>query len=280
MTLQTGARLGVYEIRGPLGAGGMGEVYLAWDGRLGREVAVKVLRESAAGNPERLRRFEQEAKAAGALNHPNVLAVYDVGSHDSQPYIVSERLEGDTLRAEIRAGRLTPRKAVEHGVQIARGLAAAHQRGIVHRDLKPENVFVTRDGHVKILDFGLAKLRDEARTVAAVRAGVGPVLHPVDGSPSRPVRGGAARDEPLAFTSDGRWLSVRRTPTYHPNTTRVWIDRIEVATGRRLPWKELRPGDPAGAWMMGRALVTPDGRSYVYSVGSSLRELFVAEGLR
>jgi hypothetical protein len=162
MPLQTGTRLGVYEIRGPLGSGGMGEVYLAWDGRLGREVAVKVLPESAADNPDRLRRFEQEAKAAGALNHPNVLAVYDVGAHESVPYIVSERLEGQTLRALVRSGGLTARKAVEHGVQIARGLAAAHQRGIVHRDLKPENVFVTRDGHVKILDFGLAKLRSDS----------------------------------------------------------------------------------------------------------------------
>jgi len=162
MALQTGDRLGSYEIRGPLGAGGMGEVYRAWDARLGREVAVKVLPQSAANDPERLRRFEQEAKAAGALNHPNVLAVHDVGSHGSIPYIVSELLEGDTLRGRIRAGGLTPRKAVEHAIQIARGLAAAHQRGIVHRDLKPENVFVTRDGHVKILDFGLAKLRDEA----------------------------------------------------------------------------------------------------------------------
>jgi dipeptidyl aminopeptidase/acylaminoacyl peptidase len=163
MTLQTGARLGSYEIRGPLGAGGMGEVYRAWDARLGREVAVKVLPQSALTDPERLRRFEQEAKAAGALNHPNVLAVYDVGTHEGVPYIVSEMLEGHTLRGQIRAGGLTPRKAVEHAIQIARGLAAAHQRGIVHRDVKPENVFVTRDGHVKILDFGLAKLRDEAR---------------------------------------------------------------------------------------------------------------------
>src|SRR5574341_818151 len=164
MALQTGDRLGSYEIRGPLGAGGMGEVYRAWDARLGREVAVKVLPQSAATDPERLRRFEQEAKAAGALNHPNVLAVHDVGTHESVPFIVSELLEGDTLRGQIRAGGLTPRKAIEYAVQIARGLAAAHQRGIVHRDVKPENVFVTRDGHVKILDFGLAKLRDEARS--------------------------------------------------------------------------------------------------------------------
>jgi Tol biopolymer transport system component len=142
----------------------MGEVYRAWDGRLGREVAIKVLPESAATNPDRLRRFEQEAKAAGALNHPNVLAVYDVGEHESLPYIVSELLEGDTLRAQVRSGGLTPRKAVEHAVQIARGLAAAHQRGIVHRDLKPENVFLTRDGQVKVLDFGLAKLREETKS--------------------------------------------------------------------------------------------------------------------
>jgi hypothetical protein len=140
----------------------MGEVYRAWDARLGREVAVKVLPPAVATDPDRLRRFEQKARAAGALNHPNVLAVYDVGAHESGPYIVSELLEGDTLRGQIRAGGLTPRKAVEHAIQIARGLAAAHQRGIVHRDLKPENVFVTRDGQVKILDFGLAKLRGES----------------------------------------------------------------------------------------------------------------------
>jgi len=199
MALQTGARLGVYEIRGPLGAGGMGEVYRAWDARLGREVAVKVLPQSAATDPDRLRRFEQEARAAGALNHPNVLAVYDVGEHESTPYIVSELLEGDTLRAQIRAGGLTPRKAVEHGVQIARGLAAAHQKGIVHRDLKPENVFVTRDGHVKILDFGLAKLRGDAsgraeqetataETQPGVLVGTVPYLSPeqVRGLPADP----------------------------------------------------------------------------------------------
>ncbi|MFI5183905.1 MAG: protein kinase [Vicinamibacteria bacterium] len=161
MTLKTGVHLGSYEIRGPVGAGGMGEVYRAWDDRLGREVAVKVLPESVAMDPDRLRRFDHEARAAGALNHPNVLAVYDVGSHGSVPYIVSELLEGETLRGRIRAGGLTPRKAVEHAIQIARGLAAAHQRGIVHRDLKPENIFVARDGQVKILDFGLAKLHVE-----------------------------------------------------------------------------------------------------------------------
>jgi hypothetical protein len=139
----------------------MGEVYRTWDARLGREVAVKVLPASMASDADRLRRFEQEAKAAGALQHPNVLAVYDVGSHEGSPYIVSEQLQGETLRERLGAGDLTPRKAVEHAVQIARGLAAAHEHGIVHRDLKPENVFVCRDGTVKILDFGVAKLRGE-----------------------------------------------------------------------------------------------------------------------
>jgi Tol biopolymer transport system component len=164
MSLTAGSRLGPYEIVSPLGAGGMGEVYRARDTRLGRDVAVKVIPEELAAHKDRLRRFEQEARAIAALDHPNILAVHDVGTHELLPYIVSELLEGDTLRGQIRGGGLTPRKAVEHAIQIARGLAAAHQRGIVHRDLKPENVFVTRDGHVKILDFGLAKLRDEARS--------------------------------------------------------------------------------------------------------------------
>ncbi len=157
MNLAVGAKLGPYEILGSLGSGGMGDVLRARDARLGRDVAVKVLPASVAENQERLRRFEREARAAGVLNHPNLLAVYDVGTHDGQPYIVSELLEGDTLRALLRGGPLPLRKAVEYGAQICRGLAAAHDKGIVHRDLKPENVLVTRDGRVKILDFGLAK---------------------------------------------------------------------------------------------------------------------------
>jgi Tol biopolymer transport system component len=136
----------------------MGEVYRARDERLGREVAVKVLPSGLSADKERLQRFEREARAAGALNHPHILAVYDIGRHDGSPYVVSELLEGQTLRDRLGGGALPPRKAVEIGVQIARGLAAAHEKGIVHRDLKPENVFVTNDGHVKILDFGLAKL--------------------------------------------------------------------------------------------------------------------------
>ena len=158
MTLPSGGRLGPYEILTPIGAGGMGEVYRARDPRLGRDVAIKVLPASFASDADRLKRFEQEARAAGVLNHPNVTIVYDIGSHDDAPYVVQELLEGETLRSELGAGRFSPRKAIDHAVQIARGLAAAHEKGIVHRDLKPENVFVTKDGRVKILDFGLAKL--------------------------------------------------------------------------------------------------------------------------
>ena len=158
MTLAPGSRLGPYEIVSPLGAGGMGEVYRARDPRLDREVAVKVLPASFASDPDRLRRFEQEAKAAGALNHPNIMAVYDAGSHDGAPYVVSELLEGETLRAVLAGGPVSARRAIDYATQTARGLAAAHEKGIVHRDLKPENLFVTRDGRVKVLDFGLAKL--------------------------------------------------------------------------------------------------------------------------
>jgi eukaryotic-like serine/threonine-protein kinase len=139
----------------------MGEVYRARDTRLGRDVAVKVLPSSFAKDPDRLRRFEQEARSAGALNHPNILAIFDFGSMDGAPYVVSEFLEGETLRQRLNEGPLPPRKAVEYAVQLAQGLAAAHEKGIVHRDLKPENVFLTKDGRVKILDFGLAKLTQQ-----------------------------------------------------------------------------------------------------------------------
>lgn len=158
MPLAPGSKLGPYEILAALGAGGMGEVYRARDPRLAREVAIKVLPPGGAADSERMRRFEQEARATAALSHPNILAVFDIGSQDSSPYIVSELLEGEPLRARLIGGALPVRKAVDYAIQIARGLAAAHDQGIFHRDLKPENLFITRDGHVKILDFGLAKL--------------------------------------------------------------------------------------------------------------------------
>jgi hypothetical protein len=158
MALAPGTRLGTCEILAPLGAGGMGEVYRARDTALGREVAVKVLPAAFASDPDRLRRFTQEAQAAAALNHPNILAIHHIGEQDGAPYIVSELLEGETLRDRLRAGAVPVRKAVEYAGQAANGLASAHDRGIVHRDLKPENLFITNDGRVKILDFGLAKL--------------------------------------------------------------------------------------------------------------------------
>jgi len=157
MSLIEGTRLGPYEVISPLGAGGMGEVYRARDTRLGRDVAVKVLPASYSSDRDRLHRFEQEACAAGALNHPNILSIHDIGTHDGAPYVVSELLEGETLRKRLSGTSLPQRRAIDYALQLANGLAAAHEKGIVHRDLKPENIFITKDGRVKILDFGLAK---------------------------------------------------------------------------------------------------------------------------
>lgn len=167
MGLATGTQLGPYQIEAPLGAGGMGEVYRARDIRLHREIALKVLPESFAADRERLRRFEQEARAVAALNHPNILAVHDIGEHAGMHYIVSELLEGETLREKLNSGALGARRTLEYALQIAYGLAAAHEKGIVHRDLKPENLFVTRDGRLKILDFGVARQNHLAVAQAA-----------------------------------------------------------------------------------------------------------------
>src|SRR5579864_9500439 len=164
MSLASGTKLGPYEIQSPLGAGGMGEVYRARDTRLGRDVAIKVLTESFAHDPERLRRFEQEARSVAALNHPNILALYDIGSQDGRPYLVSELLEGQSLRQVLEGGALAARKAGDYAVQVASGLAAAHEKGIIHRDLKPENIFITKEGRAKVLDFGLAKLTQPGST--------------------------------------------------------------------------------------------------------------------
>jgi len=160
--VEPGSRLGPYEILAPIGKGGMGEVWRARDPRLGREVAVKVLLAGYAADPGRLRRFEQEARSASALNHPNILTVHDVGAHEGAPYLVTELLEGESLRGRLRRGALTAAEAAEVARQVARGLAAAHAKRIVHRDIKPENVFLTVAGVVKILDFGLAKLAPAA----------------------------------------------------------------------------------------------------------------------
>ncbi len=167
LAVPSGSRLGPYQVTSPLGAGGMGEVYRARDLRLGRDVAIKILPAHRSGDPERLRRFEQEARAAAALNHSNVLSLHDVGSENGVPYAVFELLEGRTLAQRLETGPLPVRKAVDYAVQICRGLAAAHARGVVHRDLKPDNVFLTADGQIKILDFGLAKLTRPAERIPA-----------------------------------------------------------------------------------------------------------------
>src|SRR5262249_39438514 len=158
----------------------MAEVYRARDGRLGREIALKVVNETLAGSPDLVKRFEQEARIAGALNHPNIVAVYDVGVHEGAPYFVTELLEGESLRPRMSRGRVPLATALDWGIQLAHGLAAAHRRGIVHRDVKPDNVFIAAGGQVKLLDFGIAKLAEEVAagprgimdaTVASARTG-------------------------------------------------------------------------------------------------------------
>jgi serine/threonine protein kinase len=178
LILGPGDRVGVYELAELLGVGGMGEVYRARDTRLNREVAIKLLHAALASDSERLQRFDQEARATAALSDPNIVAIYDVGIHGGRPFVVSELLEGETLRQALGTGPLPMRKAIGYGQQIARGMAAAHRRGIAHRDLKPENLFITRDGLVKILDFGLAKLAREtfATTIAAEATAPGIVM--------------------------------------------------------------------------------------------------------
>jgi serine/threonine protein kinase len=205
MSLTPGTKLGPYEIVAPIGAGGMGEVFRAKDTRLGRDVALKILPESFAREPDRLRRFEQEARAVAALNHPNILAVFDIGQQNGSPFLVSELLEGESLRVILDGGALPQRKTIEYGVQIAHGLAAAHEKGIVHRDLKPENIFVSRDGRIKILDFGLAKLAQTAGSDEATLAGPNTAVGLVMGTASymapEQVRGEAAdpRTDIFAF---------------------------------------------------------------------------------
>jgi len=176
MALNPGTKLGPYEIQSLVGAGGMGEVYCAHDARLDRTVAIKILPVSYSADRDRLQRFAQEARAAAALNHPNILSIFDIGDNRDAPYVVSELLEGETLRDCLKHGPLSVRKAIDYALQVARGLAAAHEKGIVHRDLKPENLFITNDGRVKILDFGLAKL---TRPELARESGDAPTIQAV-----------------------------------------------------------------------------------------------------
>ncbi|HMK23377.1 MAG TPA: protein kinase [Terriglobales bacterium] len=207
MGLNPGTKLGPYEIQSPLGAGGMGEVYCAFDTRLHRNVAVKILPASFSNDQERLQRFAQESRATAALNHPNILAIHDIGDDRGTPYVVCELLEGETLRDRLRAGPLSLRKAVECAQQVARGLAAAHEKNIVHRDLKPENIFLTNDGRAKILDFGLAKVTRPGAELSAdaptlqVATEAGTVLGTVGYMAPEQVRGKTAdqRSDIFAF---------------------------------------------------------------------------------
>lgn len=183
MALTSGTRLGPYEIQSPLGAGGMGEVYRARDTRLQRIVAIKILPQSLSSDRDRLERFQQEARVLSALNHPNLMTIYDVGSQDEVHFLVSEFLDGQSLREVLTAGPVPMRRVSEYGLQIAKGLAAAHDKGIIHRDIKPENIFVLGDQRVKILDFGLAKQAsplvsagDDATMTSANRTAAGTVL--------------------------------------------------------------------------------------------------------
>ncbi len=176
MTLSPGEYLGRYEIQALLGAGSMGEVYRATDRRLGRDVAIKVLLQEFSGDPERLGRFQREARAASSFNHPNIVSVLDVGEHNASPYLVTELLEGEPLSQRCARGPIPLEAALEIGLQIARGLAAAHGKGIVHRDIKPENVFILSDGRIKILDFGLAKLLDPGGAVSGAETEADPIV--------------------------------------------------------------------------------------------------------
>jgi hypothetical protein len=209
MALASGTKLGPYDIQSLIGSGGMGEVYRARDGRLDRIVAIKVLPASYSADAERLQRFVQEARAAAALNHPNILSIFDIGNERGAPYIVSELLEGQTLRERVRSGPLSSRKAIDYALQVARGLAAAHEKGIVHRDLKPENLFLTNDDRVKILDFGLAKLTRPETSVSPeeptvqVNTEPGQIMGTVGYMSPEQVRGKAAdhRSDIFAFGS-------------------------------------------------------------------------------
>jgi serine/threonine protein kinase len=170
--LQPGAHLGPYELVGVIGAGGMGTVYRAKDRRLDREVAIKVLPETVAGDPEWLARFQREARALARVSHPNILAIHDLGRDHGVTYVVTELLRGETLRARLGRERLPWRKAVEIAAAVADGLASAHAHGIVHRDLKPENLFLTSDGHTRILDFGIARVANASSSDSETQRGV------------------------------------------------------------------------------------------------------------
>ena len=251
MPLEPGTHLGRYEIRSKLGEGGMGVVYRGVDPKLGREVAIKVLSPEYSADADRLARFEREARAAGALSHENVLTVYDTGAHEGAPYIVSELLEGEDLRAKLGRGPLPLRRALDYARQIAAGLAAAHEREIVHRDLKPENVFVTTDGRVKILDFGVAKLAEAApadadqSSVETRRLATGPgaiVGTPSYMSPEQAAGGRVAhRSDIFSFGCVLYEMFAGRRAFERDN----WIDTLSAIRNEEPPEFESADGQPS-----------------------------------
>ena len=250
-------RFGPYEIVSQLGAGGMGQVYRARDTRLQRNVAIKILLETGALDPERQRRFAQEAVAASALNHPNILTVYDVGVEGETPYLVSELIEGTSLRVEMNRGRLPLKRVIEIAHQVAEGLAAAHEAGIVHRDLKPENVMVTADGRVKIVDFGLAKTDVGEELVGAPTAtqtAAGLIVGTVPYMSPEQARGGKAD-----FRSDQFALGVmlyEMTTATHPFTRETAVQTLSAIIAEEPPDPaEVNPTLPlAVRWLIRRLL--------------------------
>jgi predicted Ser/Thr protein kinase len=224
MTLAAGTRLGPYEILSPLGAGGMGEVYRAKDPRLGREVAIKVLPASFSQDTDRLKRFEQEARAASALNHPNIVTVHDIGSSGGAAFIAMELVDGPSLRQMLSAGPLPEKKMLEIATQIAEGLAKAHSAGIVHRDLKPENVVVSKDGFVKLLDFGLAK----PFVAPSGQVSGAPTIAPQETEPGT-VLGTVGYVSPQQAAP---WISGRTSSRWARSSTR-WRRASAPSSGRR-----------------------------------------------
>ena len=238
MSLSSGARLGPFEVVALLGAGGMGEVYRARDARLGREVALKVLPEEFSADSDRLARFEQEARSASALNHPHIVTVYDVGRSDTGPWIAMELVDGKTLRELLSAGPLPAKRCLSIGAQAADALAKAHAAGMVHRDLKPENLMVSKDGFVKILDFGLAKLvtpvpsdSDSIAATAINATGPGTVLGTVGYMSPEQAAGGSVdfRSDQFSFGSILYEMAAGRRPFHRmtPAETMTAIIREE-----------------------------------------------------
>ena len=263
------SRYGPYQIVNPLGAGGMGQVYRARDTRLQRFVAIKVLHDSAALDPDRQRRFAQEAVAASALNHPNILTGYDVGADGDVHYLVSELIEGESLRTEMNRGRVPLKRVIEIAHQVSEGLAAAHAAGIVHRDLKPDNVMVTADGQVKIVDFGLARVSDSeaalATRVGATQTADGLIIGTVPYmSPEQ------ARGEPADFRSDQFALGVmlyELTTATHPFKRETAVQTLSAIIAEEPPDPaQITPTLPVVVrWLIRRLLAKNPRQRYAHT---------------